>query len=227
MSRPPSNKHIAVATDIDVLMQDTYLLVVELQYGATVSDSAQTYALCARQVEHVRHQLKSAGLSQRNIDYISHAQCALLDETVLGCAKEDGHARWAAEPLQARFFNRHQAGDFVYEEMREVLSEPAPDLRVLTVFQRVLMLGFKGRYPDANAPERLQLIAALNAQVEPLAVSAGVSTQIESGRGWNAQHWLHSPMTHVLAAILLLTTVWWALDRLLGGLVATLMRGVA
>lgn len=226
MSPLKSRKHTAGAACIDTLMQDSYLLVVALKSGSTVPQSAVTYAMCARQVEHVRHQLKSAGMSQRNIDYISHAQCALLDEAVLGCTKEDVHAQWAAEPLQAKFFSRHQAGDFVYEEMREVLREPAPDSRVLTVFQRVLMLGFKGRYPEADAPERLQLIAALNTQVEPLAVSTQVSTQIESGGGWSAQQWLRSPITHVLAAGLLLATVWWALDRLLGGLIATLLPGV-
>jgi type VI secretion system protein ImpK len=225
MSPVLSRKRTAVAVQIDALLQDSYLLVVELRQGASVDDGDAVRALCARQIEHVRQQLKSAGFSQRNIDYISHAHCALLDETVLGCAKDDAHSNWAGESLQAKFFGRHQAGDFVYEEMREVLREPAPDVHVLTVFQRVLMLGFRGRYADLNDPERMQLLGELNAQVAPVELSQSVATQVELGRRMSYQQWLRSPFAHVLAISLLLAGAWWGLDRLLGGLVAMLLPG--
>jgi type VI secretion system protein ImpK len=225
MNPASSRKRAAMPVQIDVLMQDSYLLVVQLRQGAAVQDGKAVWDLCARQIEQVRQQLKSAGLSQRNIDYISHAQCALLDETVLGCAKNDAHAKWAGESLQARFFGRHQAGDFVYEEMREVLRNPSPDPQVLTVFQRVLMLGFRGRYTDTNDPERKQLLAALNAQVAPLALTHGIPTHVELGRRMSYRQWLRSPLTHGLAVSLLLASAWWALDRLLDGLVAMLLPG--
>jgi type VI secretion system protein ImpK len=225
MSPVSSRKRIAVPVQIDALLQDSYLLVVELRQGASVQDGNAVRALCARQIEQVRQQLKSAGLSQRNIDYISHAHCALLDETVLGCAKNDAHADWAGESLQARFFGRHQAGDFVYEEMHEVLRDPDPDVHVLTVFQRVLMLGFKGRYADLDDPERTQLLAALNAQVAPLELGSGIATQVQLGRRMSYQQWLRSPLSHGVAISLLLACTWWGLDRLLAGLVAMLLPG--
>ena len=163
MNLNTSKKHTAAAVDIDALLQDSFLLVVQLRQGASAHNGKQLKALCVKQVEYVSHSLKEAGLNQRSIDHISHAQCALLDETMLNCVKDDAgaHAQWASEPLQAKFFNRHQAGEFLYEDMREVLREPAPDLQVLTAFQRVLMLGFQGRYRNANDPERLQLAALL------------------------------------------------------------------
>lgn len=225
MSPASSKKRTAVPVQIDALLQDSYLLVVELRQGASVEDADAVRTLCSRQIEQVRQQLKSAGLSQRNIDYISHAHCALLDETVLGCAKGDAHTNWAGESLQAKFFGRHQAGDFVYEEMHEVLREPAPDVHVLTVFQRVLMLGFQGRYADLNHPERKQLLAALNAQVAPLELGQDVATHVQLGRRLSYQQWLRSPLVHCVAVSLTLGCAWWGLDRLLAGLVAMLLPG--
>jgi type VI secretion system protein ImpK len=218
-------KQTATAVDIDALLQDSYLLVVELRQGASAQNSHDLSQRCAEQIEHVRERLKHAGLSQRSIDHISHAQCALLDETVLGCAKDDAHVTWASEPLQARFFSRHQAGEFLYEDLREALRQPAPDLQVLTAFQRVLMLGFRGRYRDMNDPQREQLLAALNAQVAPLELSHGVATRAAVGHRISSLHGLRSPLAHALAAGLLLVGVWWGLDHLLGGVIATLSPG--
>ena len=43
----------------------------------------------------------------------------MLDETLLSHAQGEAHAKWASEPLQARFFGRHQAGECLYEAMCE------------------------------------------------------------------------------------------------------------
>ncbi|MFP3516488.1 type VI secretion system protein TssL, short form [Pseudomonas sp. SIMBA_077] len=220
MSLIPSKKHTPI--DVDALLQDSYLLVVALRQGGSAPNSQELLKLCIQQIEHVRQGLTSAGMQQRSIDHISHAQCALLDETVLTCAKGDTHATWASEPLQAKFFNRHQAGEFLYEDMREVLREPAPDRQVLTVFQRVLMLGFCGRYRDVNAPEREQLLAALNASVAPLELSHTLGTQALIGGKLSLASRLRSPLVHGLAAALLLAGVWWGLDHILAELMARL-----
>jgi len=211
--------------DIDALLQDTYLLVVELRQGASVQNGRELMQLCVGQVELVRQALKQAGLSQRNVERISHAQCALLDEAVLTSANADARDLWASEPLQARFFNRHQAGEFLYEDMREVLREPAPDRHVMTVFQRILMLGFRGRYRELSDPEREQLLVALGARVTPLGISQHLVTQ--AGRvNWIAEvTWLRSPLMHVVAVAALLTATWWGLDHLLSGTIGSLLPG--
>ncbi|MDQ0123404.1 type VI secretion system protein ImpK [Pseudomonas lini] len=227
MSRVISNRQTATATDVDALLQDSYLLVVELRHGACAQNADELWARCAGQIEFVRQALERAGLSQRSIDHISHAQCALLDETVLSRAKDHAHAQWAREPLQAKFFNRHQAGEFLYEDMRDVLREPAPDPQVLMVFHRVLMLGFQGRYRELNDPEREQLLTALNEHVAPMESGLGLSTQVSGANRIDNLRWLRSPLPHVLAAGLLLFAVWWGLDRLLSGLIATLLPGAA
>lgn len=218
-------KPTANALDIDALLQDSFLLVVELRQGGVVQATPELRNLCVQQVTQVREQLLGASLSQRTISYISHAQCALLDETVLACAKDVAHSRWAAEPLQAEFFGRHQAGEFLYEEMREVLRESAPDRLVLTVFQRVLMLGFHGRYARLDDPERLQLLAMLDEQVAPLALGHTLPTQVEAGWAFNPLHYLRSPLIHGLAVAVLLAAAWYGLDHLLAAQISGLLPG--
>ncbi|WP_019360606.1 type VI secretion system protein TssL, short form [Pseudomonas asplenii] len=204
-------------------MQDSYLLVVALRQGASAQNSTQLRDHCAQQVEAVRQALEKAGMSQRNIEHISYAQCALLDETMLNHAREEAHAKWAGEPLQARFFSRHQAGESLYEDMREVLREPAPDPHVLTVFHRVLMLGFQGCYHDLDDPERERLLAALDAQVVPLTVAHELVTRVGIVRRIRLAAGLQTPLLHALAVGLLLFATWWGLDQWLGGMVSMLL----
>ncbi|MHC8314056.1 type VI secretion system protein TssL, short form [Pseudomonas sp. LB3P31] len=227
MNLTASKQPDSVVPDLDSLLQDSYLLVVQLRHGASAHNGEELMSLCVEQVEYVRRQLERGGLSKRSIELISHAQCALLDETMLGCATDVAHSKWASESLQAKFFNRHQAGEFLYEEMREVLREPAPDLSVLTAFQRVLTLGFRGRYREADDPERAQLLAQLNARVAPLQPAHALPTQVQASRGLLARLRLRTPLSHVLAVGLLLIVVWWAMDQQLRSVIAALLPGQA
>lgn len=226
MNLTASKKQTVTAQGLDALLQDSYLLVVELRHGASVQDGPKLWRRCEKQVEQVQQSLKDAGVSPRSIELISHAQCALLDETALSCAKDDAHAKWASEPLQAKFFSRHQAGEFLYEDMRELLRQPSPDVLVLTVFQRVLMLGFQGRYRDVNDPEREQLLDELNARVAPLELNQALMTH-PVGHRMSVLRGGRSPLVHILAAGLLLVATWWGLNHWLSGLINTLVPGQA
>lgn len=220
---PLQMKADAAAVDIDQVLQDSYLLVVQLRNGSVPVEVQQLRDRCAAQVVSVRDQLQGAGVSQASIERISYAQCALLDETVLHVATDDEHDAWAGEPLQARFFNRHQAGDFLYEELREVLRQPAPDLQVLTVYHRVLMLGFRGRYHAIDAPEREQLQVALDELIMPLQVCKPLATRL--GTHTRFRYGSHSMVMHAVGAGVLLVAVWWGLNRWLAGQAAGLLAG--
>ncbi|WP_447748185.1 type VI secretion system protein TssL, short form [Pseudomonas nicosulfuronedens] len=213
----------SLSVDIDALLQDSYLLVVELQQGAVMQDGDALWKHCAAQVEHCRNSLIDAGASQRTINQICYAQCALLDETVMRHAKPESRDLWSAKPLQAHFFSRHQAGDQLYEDMREALAEPAPDLRVLTCYQRVLMLGFLGRYQLEDS-ERERLLSTLNTQVEPFAAT-GKAPLLVRASGAGLHHWLGAAWLHVAVAAVLLVGLWLVLQHLLGNTVATLLPG--
>lgn len=221
-----SKQRIATAVNVDALLHDSYLLVVELRQGASVRDNKVLKKLCVEQVERVRQHLEDADLDQRSIDHISHAQCALLDETVLTFAEADVRAHWAGEPLQAMFFNRHQAGEFLYEDMRTVLREPSPNRQVLTAFQRVLVFGFLGRCKAVADPQRAQILEALNALVAPLEVR-GLETRPAEGELIDGSPSIRSPRTHALAVVLVLAGVWWSMDHLLKGVIASLLPGQA
>lgn len=212
----------AVDVEPDLLLQDTYLLVIGLKQGGRVIDSQTLQDLCIEQINRVRKQLEGAHASSQSVALISHAQCALLDETVLVHGGPDARALWATEPLQARYFSRHQAGEFLYEEMRQVLREPSPDPHVLTVYHRLLMLGFRGRYKDLDHPERQQLLSELSARVAPLSVDQALPTAARAGQ--------HNPIwrsfaMHSVIAVLVLTLVWWGLDQLLARQIAALATG--
>ena len=210
--------------DIDALLQDSYLLVVELRQGAAPKTGAELWNHCVGKVEDSRNSLIEAGVSQRTINQICYAQCALLDETVMRNAEPTTRDYWTTKPLQAHFFNRHQAGEQLYEDMREAISEPAPDRRVLTCYQRVLMLGFLGRYAAEDDPERERLLAALNEQVEPFGANASAPLLVRAGGG-NLRRWLSAPWLHVAVAVVLLAGLWLVLHRVLSGTVATLLPG--
>lgn len=210
--------------DVDALLQDSYLLVVELRQNAAPKSGTELWEHCAAQVEACRNRLIEAGVSQRTINQICYAQCALLDETVMRNSEQAAREQWSSRPLQAHFFSRHQAGEQLYEDMREALSEPAPDRRVLTCYQRVLMLGFLGRYQTENDPERERLLVALNEQVEPYGANARTPLLVRANSG-NLRRWLSTPWLHVALATALLVGLWLLLHGMLSETVATLLPG--
>lgn len=219
-----SEVRVNAPASIDALLQDSYLLVVTLREGRAAHHGRDLWRRCIHQVETLRHELEARGMSQRSIDCISYAQCALLDETVLAFAQDDDHADWAGEPLQVKFFNRHQAGHFLYEDMHDVLREPSPDPWVLTAYHRVLLLGFKGRY-DLHDPEREGLLRALEERVPPLAIHDDLSLGTGAERGNTMKRWLRGPAMQVLAMTVLVAGAWWGLDQYLARLVASLLPG--
>ncbi len=190
--------------NIDALLRDTFLTVVELRQGTTVRHGIELYRHCQRQVELVRERLKDAGFSRENVEHITYAQCALLDETVLSRGgMDDGQAIWMKDPLQSHFFNTLQEA-------------------VLTCFHRVLLLGFRGRYQDPAAPERDQLISTLNGQVAPFDVLP--ETAVLNVPLSTRQHpLLHSPFFWLVTLALLLAGVWWGLHHWLNVLVDELL----
>ncbi len=213
----------ALTVDTDALLQDSYLLVVQVRNGTSANENQNLKEECAKQVAQVQEALNAAGMSQRSIDLIGHAQCALLDEAVLLSSEGLAHEKWAGESLQARFFKQHQGGETLYENIRQVLNEPAPDPHLLTVFQRVLMLGFLGRYRAENDPAREQLMAALTARVQPLDCALAASCAPMVVRSARFSHWLHAPLVHLLAAGVVLLGLWWGLDQMLERAIDSLM----
>lgn len=209
---------------IDALLQNCYLLVLDIQQGLPTRGIDELWQLCVDEVENARRSLAKTGFSPSDVDLISFALCALLDETLLVRAKESDHAQWAGEPLQARFFERHAAGASLYEDVRTLIHLPAPNLHVLTAFARVLRLGFKGRYTSEADPERQRLLAALEARL-PLLDAGGVTTVVRVGKAPVWPWWSRS-LGSLIAIGVLLITLWWGLDSLLAQRLHALREGI-
>lgn len=217
-------------TDIDALMAQTWLTVAQLRHGGEVTDGPAFYAACKGQVESVREALEHAGFDSESIDHITYAQCALLDETVMNRKSADttaaaGEAEpaglssptegvpdaaqraWRSAPLQTVYFGSLRAGGALYDRIAEVLRQPAPDMTVLTCYQRVLALGFQGQYSLSGVGQnrRDEVIAALNQRVPPLEAGASLVVQKTGRRRYNL---LRSVWFWVAVAVVLTAFVW-------------------
>ncbi|WP_350307719.1 type VI secretion system protein TssL, short form, partial [Photorhabdus viridis] len=153
--------------DIDALLQNSYLLVTKLRQGVPVDQGSTVWQHCLDEIEQAQGALSAAGVSDAAKGHIRYALCALLDETVLTRAPDEGYAAWRATSLQAHFFGTAEAGNRLYERIRTVLDGPTPDQAVLTCFHRVLLLGFQGDYREDTSLIREQLITRLSQHILP------------------------------------------------------------
>ncbi|AJA45760.1 DotU family type IV/VI secretion system protein [Frischella perrara] len=150
---------------IDELLRDSVLTVIQLKEGSAISSVSNLYKQCKQQVLTLREQLHVAQYSQDVIDDISYALCALLDETVLLCSRDNTHPQnydeWLGAPLQVVFFNTNNAGHDLFEKIRSRLRADKKEYLILNCFDRILGLGFQGCYLGQPQMEREHLIIAL------------------------------------------------------------------
>lgn len=213
--------------NIDTLMADGWLTVTELRFGAMLAegDGERLWQRCVDDTERMMAQLEAADVSETSRGHILYAWCALMDETVKGRGVEDDAAIvWYDRPLQAKYFGALDAGDELYERMRQVLREPAPDSAVLICFHRVLMLGFRGCYA-LNDPAREQLVRALAERVPAFDTDPAqpVLATISGHRGLS--DWLRRWPVCAGLSLLVVAVVWLGLNHWLDVLVTTLLPG--
>lgn len=218
----------AVSVDIDALLQDTWLQVISLRHGPQFQEGEGRvlWERCIADVERVQRELKASELDAASCEHILTAQCALLDEAVKGRGVEDDACvQWYDIPLQGHFLGTMDAGDTLCDRMRDVLREPAPDIAVLTCFQRVMMLGFLGDYRALNDPERQKLIGALSEHVAPFSYPQTHPVLAESRVGRGVGGWFASWPARIGLSVIVLAALWWGLDRWLDQMLLTLLPG--
>ena len=213
--------------DTDALLADAWLTVTELRYGARLAegDGEALWQHCVEDIAQVMAQLKQAGMSEASRQHILYAWCALLDETAKGREGEDDACIvWYDRPLQAKYFGSMDAGDELYERMRQVLREPAPDMAVLTCFHRVLMLGFKGSC-SLKDPAREQIVRALTDRVPSLDFAPDRPLLAPVSGSHGLREWLRRwPVCIGLSAIVA-AVLWLGLNHWLDQLMTTLLPG--
>lgn len=151
---------------LDCLMLNTWLLVASLKSGTKIENGDILYQKAIAMIEDVKIKLQEQKQSNENIEHITYAQCALLDEVVLSRTETDsGYTAWVQTPLQVKFFNTMNAGEILFERIKTVLNQPTPNIMVLTCFQRVLALGYQGRYKHLSQHDLVSLIKTLTDKV--------------------------------------------------------------
>lgn len=207
--------------DIDLINRIFYpgwLMVSQLRSGQDIQDGEALYRRACRWVSDARDSLTSAGFSEMSCERMLYAYCALLDESVLNRDKQDdGYRKWRKDPLQARFFSTLNAGEELWERIRTILREPAPDAMVLTCLFRTLQLGFVGQYRAQDDERREDVVRALSERVPPFNLSQDAPlvvrpTGLRSGRRLYWLGWVVGGAA--------LTALWFIFSSLLSQMVA-------
>lgn len=197
---------------LDSLMLDTWLLVASLKNGIKIEDGNKLYEKAIAMVDTVKKKLQEQKQSEENIEHIIYAQCALLDEAVLDRTEMDsGYNAWVQTPLQVKFFNTMNAGEIFFERIKTVLNQPAPNLIVLTCFQRVLALGYQGRYKHLPKHDLTSLTKTLtnkvgifNFQTQPILINTHYKSSVF--------RYLRSFYLWIIVSIIIVTFLWIGLN---------------
>ncbi|WP_350304637.1 type VI secretion system protein TssL, short form [Photorhabdus viridis] len=193
---------------IDDLMLDIEVWVIALKNGDESMHGEALYQKGIELIETAQQQLNEEDVSEDNINQMMYALCALLDETVLRRPVQDnGYEIWLKTPLQARFFNTHYAGEWLFERIRHVLNQPQPSQLVLACFQRILALGFQGEDLAHVAQERQSLLDELTQRAGVMVVqphqAIGVNERRHQGRCWHSRSpWFWGGLAVVVVALM-------------------------
>lgn len=205
---------------IDEVFYPCWLMVSQLRNGQEIDNGEALYRRACEWIESARESLTRAGFSEISCDHMLYTQCALLDESVLNRQKQDsGYTKWIKDPLQARYFNTLNAGEELWERIRKVLHEPAPDVAVLTCFYRALTLGFSGRYREQGDERREDVVRKLHQLVPPFtsAQEAPIVSRSLRLRSGHKTYWLSW-----VGGIVILIALWFVLNTQLMHMVSKL-----
>ncbi|VUS33506.1 type VI secretion system protein TssL, short form [Klebsiella pasteurii] len=207
--------------DIDLINKTFYpgwLMVSQLRCGQEINDGEVLYRRACRWVNEARESLTQAGYSETSCERMLYAYCALLDESVLNRDKQDdGYRKWRKDPLQARFFSTLNAGEELWERIRAILREAAPDTAVLTCLYRTLQLGFVGQYRAQDDERREDVVRALSERVPPFTLTQETPVVVRASRlrGGRRMYWLGWA-----AGVAVLAALWFTFSSVLSQMVA-------
>ncbi|SUA44388.1 Uncharacterized protein conserved in bacteria [Neisseria zoodegmatis] len=127
-------------------LRDTAIAVAALSAGATPETTATWHEHGKALVTQFKNHLHENGFSSEEIDALSYAQCALLDEIALKHLQGQDRDAWEMEPLQVHFFQSYHAGDVLCDRIEELCTHKSPNTKIAEGYLSILNLGFRGRY---------------------------------------------------------------------------------
>nr|WP_282557953.1 type VI secretion system protein TssL, short form [Providencia burhodogranariea] len=182
-------------------------MACQLHQGTEITNGEAFYRRVCQHIEQTRQRLTEQGYSENAIENMLYAQCALIDESVMNRqTKDDGYNYWVQSPLQARYFNTLDAGDKLWDRLRNLLGETSPNNDVLICFHRVLTLGFVGKFRRQKDPQREQILIQLNARLPQYSLSSNLPLVVKPKLRFSHRrlYWFGW-----IGGILLLAAMWW------------------
>lgn len=192
---------------IDMIFAQTWLMVCQLHQGTAITQGDNFYRRVCQLIDETRQKLLEHGYPESAIEHMQYAQCALIDESVMNRQhQDDGYNTWIQSPLQARYFNTLEAGDKLWDRLRSILNETAPNPDVLLCFHRVLTLGFVGKFRQKEAPERESIVAQLNTQLPDYLIASELPLVVKPKLRFSRRrlYWFGW-----VGGILILAAMWW------------------
>lgn len=151
--------------------RDTALAVSLLSAGQAYPENAASwYEYCQTLINRLKKSLQEDGYSTAEVEEISYAQCALLDEVALKFLQGQDRDVWEREPLQVHFFASHNAGDVLCDHIQKQAQALKPNIHLIETYSTLLGLGFRGRYAIEDDRVVRDVIARLN-QLAPASES--------------------------------------------------------
>ncbi len=200
--------------------RDTAFTVASLADDASSITFASFREKCLAHGDALRRELRAAGHLPDVVRDATYAQCALLDETALAHLKGAERDAWEREPLQVREFKSNDAGYELIDKVQQRLAEPRPKLALLSLYNAVLGLGFKGKFALSGADARLELMRALDQRIGQ-AGSVDTSGTVLLARDASRRLRMNaSPLGWVIGAVLVAGLVYLALGQWLTASIA-------
>lgn len=208
---------------VDALLQDSVLFVMDLLHNSALKRDAAFYRRGCGLVESVTEQLEKRKVSDEFAEHVLHALCCLIDEAVLNTAPLSDNHVWLAGPLQARYLGTMHAGEGVPERLRRLLRQPAPDMQLLILYQRIFAMGL-GRYSPDFQEERRQFMESLDALVPAAEHSLSAPLLVEHRPGVR-KGLVRSRLLHIALLAVGTIALWCGLSRSLSAFLSIPFSG--
>ncbi len=135
-----------MGSSIDVT-RDCFDAILALREAddATLPEPVQLHATLRGMIDELLRLAAAAGFGRDDVQDMSYAVVALVDEVVLGKGSEELRLFWSGQPLQIHYFQENVAGEAFFTRLEAVRRNPQR-LDVLRVYHLALLFGFQGRY---------------------------------------------------------------------------------
>ncbi|QCP58816.1 type VI secretion system protein TssL, short form [Pantoea sp. SO10] len=195
---------------IDRLLQDTFLFVMHVLHNSSLQRDNDFYRRGCKLVETLKEKLEALQASDEFTHHVLYAQCGLLDQIVLNSASQQDNHAWLPAPLQSRYLSEMRAGEVIPERLKMLLRQPAPDMRLLVLYQRIFAMGF-GRYSPDFQHERRELMESLDALV-PSADTPQSAPLVVELRPRTRDGLLRSGRFHIALIVVVIAALWFGLS---------------